>query len=131
MNVIRRTRNIDGIPEPPGPFNWTVGWNGLVFVSGVRGIDPATGQPADDDERRLELIFQHLEKILDQAGSSLQSVMSSTVFVTDMVGLRPIVNNAYNAAFGENLPTRTIVEVTGLNQGDSIEIEVIAAQAAP
>jgi enamine deaminase RidA (YjgF/YER057c/UK114 family) len=45
-----------------------------------------------------------------------------------MVGLRPLVNDAYVAAFGHNLPTRTIVEVSGLNQGDSIEIEIIAAQ---
>jgi len=41
------------------------------------------------------------------------------------------VNDAYVAAFGDNLPTRTIVEVTGLNQGDSIEIEIIAAQTEP
>ena len=123
MSGIERTGSVDGIPEPPGPFNWTVGWNGLVFVSGVRGIDR--------DERRLELIFQHLEKILDDAGSSLQSVLVSTVYVTDMVGLRPLVNDAYVAAFGDNLPTRTIVEVTGLNQGDSIEIEIIAAQTEP
>ena len=131
MSGIERTGSVDGIPEPPGPFNWTVGWNGLVFVSGVRGIDPDTGQPAVGDERRLELIFQHLEKILDDAGSSLQSVLVSTVYVTDMVGLRPLVNDAYVAAFGDNLPTRTIVEVTGLNQGDSIEIEIIAAQNEP
>jgi enamine deaminase RidA (YjgF/YER057c/UK114 family) len=72
-----------------------------------------------------------LEKILDDAGSSLQSVLVSTVYVTDMVGLRPLVNDAYVAAFGDNLPTRTIVEVTGLNQDDSIEIEIIAAQTEP
>ncbi len=131
MSGIERTGSVDGIPEPPGPFNWTVGWNGLVFVSGVRGIDPDTGPQAVGDERRLELIFQHLEKILDDAGSSLQSVLVSTVYVTDMVGLRPLVNDAYVAAFGDNLPTRTIVEVTGLNQGDSIEIEIIAAQTEP
>jgi hypothetical protein len=46
MSDIRRNSHIDGIPEPTGPFNWTAEWNGLVFVSGVRGIDPLTGQPA-------------------------------------------------------------------------------------
>jgi len=131
MSAIRRTSHIYGIPEPTGPWNWTVGWNGLVFVSGVRGIDLKTGLPADDNERRLELIFQHLGKILDHAHSSLQLVMVSTVYVTDMVGLRPLVNDAYEAAFGSNLPTRTIVEVSALNQNDSIEIEIIATQAAP
>jgi len=130
MSAIRRTGQIEGIPKPTGPWNWSVGWNGLVFVSGVRGIDLQTGQPADGDERQLELIFEHLRRILDHAGSSLRSVMVSTVYVTDMVRLRPLVNDAYVTAFGDDLPTRTIIEVVGLNQNDSIEIEVIAAQTA-
>lgn len=128
MTGIRRTRHIQGIPEPTGPWNWSVGWNGLVFVSGVRGIDLETGQPAEGHERRLELIFQHMTRILADAGSALDHVMSSTVYVTDMAGLRPLVNDAYVRAFGDVLPTRTIVEVAGLNQNDSIEIEVIALQ---
>lgn len=130
MNVIRRVGHIDGIPEPTGPWNWTVGWNGMVFVSGVRGIDLQTGRPADSDERRIELIFHHLSKILDYAGSSLQSVLTSTVYVTDMARSRPLVNDAYEARFDSHLPTRTIIEVAGLNQNDSIEIEVIAVQTA-
>jgi len=56
--------------------------------------------------------------------------MGSTVYVTDMDRLRPLVNDAYVAAFGDHLPTRTILEVAGLNQNDSIEIEIIAAQDA-
>ena len=102
-------------------------WNGLVFVSGVRGIDPATGLPADTHERRLELIFHHLGRILAHAGSDLRSVLASTVYLTDME-LRPLVNDAYVAGVGDALPTRTIVEVAALNQDDSIEIEVIAAR---
>ena len=128
MTEIRRTSLVGGVPEPTGPWNRSVTWNGLVFVSGVRGVDPQTGSPAGDDERRLELIFEHLRRILEQAGSSLQAVLSSTVYVTDMVRLRPLVNEAYGKAFGAHLPTRTIVEVAALNQGDSVEIEVIAAQ---
>jgi 2-iminobutanoate/2-iminopropanoate deaminase len=129
MSDIRRNSRIDGIPEPTGPFNWTAEWNGLVFVSGVRGIDPLTGQPAKDDARRLALIFEHLRRILASAGSSLDRVLSSTVYVTDM-NLRPMVNEAYVKIFGSHLPTRTIVQVAALNQNDSIEIAVIAAKAA-
>jgi 2-iminobutanoate/2-iminopropanoate deaminase len=129
MNDIRRNSRIDGIPEPTGPFNWTAEWNGLAFVSGVRGIDPLTGQPAKDDARRLELIFEHLRRILASVGSSLDRVLSSTVYVTDM-NLRPMVNKAYVKAFGSHLPTRTIVQVAALNQNDSIEIAVIASKTA-
>ena len=129
MSDIRRNSQIHGIPEPTGPFNWTAEWNDLVFVSGVRGIDPLTGQPAKNDARRLELIFEHLRRILASAGSSLDHVLSSTVYVTDM-NLRPLVNSAYIKAFGSNLPTRTIVQITALNQNDSIEITVIATKTA-
>jgi 2-iminobutanoate/2-iminopropanoate deaminase len=123
---ITRIGHIDGVPDPTGPWKWTVAWNGLVFVSGVRGIELSTGQPADGDERRITLIFEHLGRILEGAGSSFDSVLSSTVYVTDMMRLRPMVNDAYIKAFGANLPTRTIVEVAGLNQNDSVEIEVVA-----
>jgi 2-iminobutanoate/2-iminopropanoate deaminase len=129
MNDIRRNSSIDGIPEPTGPFHWTAEWNGLAFVSGVRGIDPLTGQPARNDARRLELIFEHLRRVLASVGSSLEHVLSSTVYVTDM-NLRPMVNDAYVKAFGSHLPTRTIVQVAALNQNDSIEIAVIAAKTA-
>jgi 2-iminobutanoate/2-iminopropanoate deaminase len=129
MNDIRRNSRIDGIPQPTGPFNWTAEWNGLAFVSGVRGIDPLTGEPAKHDARRLELIFEHLRRILASVGSSLDHVLSSTVYVTDM-NLRPMVNKAYVEAFGSHLPTRTIVQVAALNQNDSIEITVIAAKTA-
>jgi 2-iminobutanoate/2-iminopropanoate deaminase len=131
MTDIIRTGHIDGVPVPTGPWKWTVAWNGLVFVSGVRGIELSTGQPADGDERRIALIFEHLGRILREAGSSLDSVLSSTVYVTDMVRLRPMVNDAYVKAFGANLPTRTIVEVAGLNQNDSVEIEVVAVTRRP
>jgi 2-iminobutanoate/2-iminopropanoate deaminase len=127
MNDIRRNSSIHGIPEPTGPFHWTVEWNGLAFVSGVRGIDPLTGRPARNDARRLELIFEHLRRVLASVGSSLEHVLSSTVYVTDM-NLRPMVNDAYVKAFGSHLPSRTIVQVAALNQNDSIEIAVIAAK---
>jgi 2-iminobutanoate/2-iminopropanoate deaminase len=129
MNDIRRNSWIEDIPEPTGPFHWTAEWNGLAFVSGVRGIDPLTGLPATDDARRLELIFEHLRRILASVGSSLDRVLSSTVYVTDM-NVRPMVNDAYVKAFGLHLPTRSIVQVAALNQNDSIEIAVIAAKAA-
>jgi 2-iminobutanoate/2-iminopropanoate deaminase len=131
MTEIERTDQIDGVPPPTGPWKWTVAWNGLVFVSGVRGIELSTGEPADGDQRRIALIFEHLGRILRQAGSSLDSVLSSTVYVTDMARLRPMVNDAYVRAFGANLPTRTIVEVSGLNQNDSVEIEVVAVTRNP
>ena len=96
----------------------------------VRGLDPVTGQPAATVEERVRLIFDYIAKTLAQHGCSFASVLATRVYVTDMAGARPLVNDAYVAAFGEAWPTRTIVEVAGLNQGDDIEIEVVAARAA-
>lgn len=95
-------------------------------MSGVRGIDPATGKPAEGDERRLELIFAHLERILAVHGCGLRDVLSTRVYVTDMVRHRPLVNAAFQKIFGNAPPTRTILQVAALNQADSIEVEVVA-----
>jgi enamine deaminase RidA (YjgF/YER057c/UK114 family) len=127
-SAIERARNIDGLPSPPGPFAWTAAFGDLLFVSGVRGIDPATNRPALTDEERVRWIFEHLARALEAGGSSLQRVLSTRVYVTDMRRHRPLVNAAYEKVFGDALPTRTIVEVRALNQEDTIEIEVIAAR---
>lgn len=123
---LARSMEIAGVPPATGPWARAVEWHGMVFISGLRGIEPATGQPAATIERRLELIFEHLALTLAAHGSNLASVAMSRVYVTDMAGLRPLVNAAYERAFGPHLPTRTIVEVAGLNQGDDVEIEFVA-----
>jgi 2-iminobutanoate/2-iminopropanoate deaminase len=125
---VERSRSVPGLPAPPGPFAWTTAWGGLLFVSGLRGIDPATGSLAATDEERLALIFDHLARALDAGGSSMRHVLATRIYVTDMARHRPLVNEAYERTFGNELPTRTIVEVRALNQNDSIEIEVVAAR---
>lgn len=125
---IERRQTIEGLPAPTGPFAWSVAWGDLVFVSGVRGIDPATGAPAPSDAARLGLIFDHLERVLSASGSSLREVIATRVYVTDMSRHRPMVNDAFERAFGAERPARTIVEVSRLNQGDTIEVEVVAAR---
>lgn len=129
--AIERRLEVAGLPAPTGPFAWSTAWRDLVFVAGLRGLDPATGRPAATDEERLRLIFAHLERVLEANGSSLQRVLATRVYVTDLRRHRPLVNAAFERAFGAERPTRTIVEVSALNQDDSIEIEVIAARQTP
>jgi 2-iminobutanoate/2-iminopropanoate deaminase len=105
-----------------------VAWGNLVFISGIRGIDPSTGAPAAGDARRLSLIFGHLARILEASGCAPRDVLAARVYVTEMSRHRPQVNEAFTKFFGSALPARTIVEVRALNQGDTIEIEVIAAR---
>jgi len=105
---IERTRSVPGLPAPTGPFAWTTAWGGLLFVSGMRGIDPATGALPATDEERAAFIFEHLARALEAGGASLPHVLSTRVYVTDMARHRPLVNEAYERAFGNELPTRTI-----------------------
>lgn len=117
-----------GIPAPTGPFSWSVAWGELVFLSGIRGIDPATGRPVDGDVPRVRRIFTHLARLLDGNGSSPRHVLSTRVYVTDMARHRPLVNAAFTRFFGAALPARTVVEVRALNQHDTIELEAVAVR---
>lgn len=128
---IERSRAVDGVPAPTGPYSLAVRCGNLVYVSGLRGIEKHTGHPAAEDERRLELIFANLDRILARHGCSPGSVLATRVYVTDMSKLRPLVNDAYERFFGADLPTRAIIEVSALNQGDSVEIEAVAVRESP
>lgn len=122
---IERRRGVDGLPAPTGPYAWTVSFGDLVFVSGLRGIDEDSGEPAPTDEDRVRLIFERLRVLLEAHGCGPGNVLATRVYVTDMAVLRPLVNDAYERFFGPDLPTRTIVEVRALNQGDSVEVEAV------
>lgn len=125
--AIERRGAVAGVPEPAGPFSWSVAYGPLLFLSGIRGIDPATGSPVPGDAARVRLIFDYLARILAVHGASPRDVVSTRVFVTDMGRHRPLVNDAFIAFFGADLPARTIVEVRALNQDDTIELEAVAA----
>ncbi len=124
---IRRRRDVPGLPEPTGPYSWSVTHGGLVFLSGIRGIDPSTGRPDKGDGSRVRRVFEHLAALLEASGSSPRDVLSTRVYVTDMARHRPLINAGFTRFFGTELPVRTIVEVRALNQGDTIELEVVAA----
>jgi 2-iminobutanoate/2-iminopropanoate deaminase len=120
-------RKVQEFPSTSGPSARAVTWGGLVFLSGIRGIDPSTGQLAVGEQARLDLIMRYLDRLLVSNGSVPSRVLSAHVFVTNMARYRPMVNAAFERFLGPDLPTRTIVEVAALNPGDTIEIEVIAA----
>ncbi len=124
---IRRRRGVPGVPAPTGPFSWSVTRGGLVFLSGIRGIDPSTGRPDKGDGSRVRRIFEHLAALLEASGSSPRDVLSTRVYVTDMARHRPLINAGFARFFGTEVPARTIVEVRALNQGDTIELEAVAA----
>lgn len=111
---------------PTGPFVQAVRAGDFVFVAGQRGIEPGTGALAGGTEAKVRRAFENIRAILEAAGTGLEYVVMSRVYVRDMVGHRPIVNAAYEHYFPQGPPPRTIVEVSRLNQDDDVEIEVVA-----
>ncbi|MEK6711727.1 MAG: Rid family detoxifying hydrolase [Nitrospinota bacterium] len=113
-------------PAPTGPFAQARRAGNLLFIAGQRGIDPATGQlagPAIEAQARQTL--ENLKAIAEAAGGSMQTFLSTVVYVTDMKAHRPAVNRLYEEYFGPHPPTRTIVQVSALNQDDIVEIEAV------
>ncbi len=111
---------------PTGPFVQAMRAGEFVFVAGQRGILPGTGALASGTREKVRQTFENIQAILAAAGTSLEYVVMSRVYVRDMAGQRPIVNEAYERYFPQGPPPRTIVEVARLNQDDEVEIEVVA-----
>lgn len=119
--------NTPAAPMPIGPYNQAVVLNGLIFVSGQIAIDPATGDLVlDDIETETHQVMQNVRAILHAAGSSLEKVLKTTVFVKDINQFSRI-----NAVYGEYFkpefaPARELVQVVELPKFVNIEISVIA-----
>ena len=111
---------------PTGPFVQAVRAGDFVFVAGQRGIEPTSGALMTGTREKVRQTFENIRAILEAAGTSLEYVVMSRVYVRDMAGHRPIVNEAYERYFSKGPPPRTIVEVSRLNQDDDVEIEVVA-----
>lgn len=114
-------------PAPVGPYSQGVAAGEWVFASGQIPLDPATGKTVGGGiEAETERAIDNLAAVLAAAGSSLERVVKTTVFLTDLA-LFAKMNKVYTRRFtGVPLPARSTVEVPALALGVSIEIEAIA-----
>jgi 2-iminobutanoate/2-iminopropanoate deaminase len=113
-------------PQAIGPYSQAIRANGLVFVSGQVAIDPATQQVVSGDvAAQTERILKNLTGILKAAGTGLEKVVRSTVFLKNM-GDFAAMNEVYGRHFGSAPPARSTVEVARLPKDLLVEIEVIA-----
>jgi len=113
-------------PKAIGPYSQAVRANGLVFLSGQIALDPATQQLISGDVAvQTERVLQNLAGILKAAGSSLQQVVKTTVFLKNMSDFAAM-NEVYGRYFTEAPPARSTVEVARLPKDVLVEIDVIA-----
>ncbi|GAB4404747.1 MAG: RidA family protein [Anaerolineales bacterium] len=114
-------------PTPAGHYAQAIVHNGLVFVSGQLPIDPSTGEKrVGSIEEQTEQALRNVEAILRAAGSSLNKVLKTTVYISD-IALWDRVNAVYARFFGDHRPARAVVPTRELHFGFQIEIEAIAA----
>jgi 2-iminobutanoate/2-iminopropanoate deaminase len=113
-------------PKAIGPYSQAIKANGFVFVSGQVALDPATQQLTNGDvAAQTERVLQNLSGILKAAGSSLQQVVKTTVFLKNMSDFA-IMNEVYSRHFTQAPPARSTVEVARLPKDVLVEIDVIA-----
>jgi 2-iminobutanoate/2-iminopropanoate deaminase len=113
-------------PFEGAPYNQAIAANGLVFVAGQLGLDPASGQIVEGGiGAQTDRVFENLGAILRAAGSSLDAVVKTTVFLTDLDDFAGM-NEVYARRIGDRPPARSTVEVSRLPAGALVEIEAIA-----
>jgi 2-iminobutanoate/2-iminopropanoate deaminase len=115
-------------PAPVGPYSQAIALGGLLFVSGQVPLDPKTSALVEGDiEAQTERVIQNLDAVLRAAGTSLDRVVRTTVYVTDLT-LFGRVNEVYARFFaGDPAPARATVQVAALPLGAQVEIDAIAA----
>ena len=113
-------------PLAIGPYSQAIRANGFVFVSGQVAIDPATQQVLEGDvAAQTERVMKNLAGILAAAGTGLENVVRSTVFLKNM-GDFAAMNAVYGKYFTATPPARSTVEVARLPKDVLVEIDVIA-----
>jgi 2-iminobutanoate/2-iminopropanoate deaminase len=113
-------------PQAIGPYSQAIRANGFVFVSGQVAIDPATQQVIGGDiAAQTDRVLENLSGILQAAGTGLEKVVRSTVFLKNMSDFGAM-NEVYGKFFSATPPARSTVEVARLPKDVLVEIDVIA-----
>ena len=113
-------------PFQRAPYSQAVKAGGLLFVSGQVALQPGSSAPVSDViGAQTEQVFANLRAILEAAGSSLDRIVKTTVYLTDL-GHFQDMNEVYRQYVGELPPARATIEVSKLPAGSLVEIEAIA-----
>jgi 2-iminobutanoate/2-iminopropanoate deaminase len=117
-------------PFQGAPYSQAIVAAGLVFVSGQLALRPGETEMAGESiEEQTEQVMANLRAILEEAGSGLDRLVKTTVFLTDL-GDFAGMNEVYARQVGEQPPARATVEIAALPSGAKVEIEAIATVPA-
>lgn len=125
MPELRRVHT-EAAPAAIGPYSQAIVAGGFVFTAGQIALDPASGQVVEGDVAvQTERVMLNLAAVLRAAGSALEHVVKTTVFLADMADFSAM-NEVYGRHFGDHKPARSTVQAAGLPRGARVEIDVVA-----
>jgi len=116
----------DKAPRAIGPYSAGVSTGHLVFTAGQLGMDPETGELVEGGiQAQTRQALNNLKAVLEAAGSNLELVVKTTVFLNDINAFGQM-NEVYGTFFTENFPARSAFQVAALPKGADVEIEAVA-----
>jgi 2-iminobutanoate/2-iminopropanoate deaminase len=115
-------------PQAIGPYSQAIKAGGFVFTAGQIPLDPATGKLVEGDiKAQTERVLKNLSAVLAAAGSSMDRVVKTTVFLKNISDF-PAMNEVYGQFFKNEPPSRSTVGVAALPRDALLEIDVVALQ---
>ncbi len=122
----RETVHTDHAPAAVGPYSQAIKTDALVFTAGQIALDPATGKLVEGGiAAQTRQVLANLQAVLEAAGAGLDTVVKTTVFMTDM-GEFAVMNGVYAEFFSAAPPARSAVQAGALPLGACVEIEAVA-----
>lgn len=112
-------------PAAIGPYSQAIEVNGMIYTSGQIPVNPADGQVPDGIEAQAEQVMKNVKNLLEAAGTSMENVVKTTVFIKDMEDFGKI-NAIYAKYFEGDCPARSCVEVARLPKDVLMEMEAVA-----
>lgn len=114
-------------PAAIGPYSQAIEANGFVFASGQIPVDPASGEIPSGIEAQAEQVMKNMKNLLEAAGTSIDNVVKTTVFIKSMDDFATI-NGIYSKYFEKDCPARSCVEISRLPKDVLLEMEAIAVK---
>ena len=122
---MKKIISTDKAPAAIGPYSQAIEVNGMVYTSGVIPVNPQTGEIPEGTVAQATQALTNLKNLLEAAGSSMEQVIKTTVFIKEMDEFGTI-NGIYKQFFTSDFPARSCVEVARLPKDVLLEIEAIA-----
>lgn len=115
-------------PAAVGPYSQAIVSGGLVFTAGQIPLDPATGELTGTTvAEQTERVLANLRAVLEAAGSGMDQVVKTTVFLTDLATFQEM-NAVYATYFPDRPPARSTIQISALPKGARVEIEAVAVK---